>query len=33
MESKTKEALSAIEKIKLPDDIIYEIIRTEKRSG
>ena len=28
-----QEALDAIEKIKLSDDIIYEIFRTEKRSG
>ena len=33
MDRKTREALDAIEKIKLSDDIIYEIFRTEKRSG
>jgi len=33
MDKKTKEALDAIEKIKSQDDIIYEIFRTEKRSG
>ena len=30
---KQKEALDAIEKIKSQDDIIYQIFRTEKRSG
>ncbi len=33
MDRKTREALDSIEKIKLSDDIIYEIFRTEKRSG
>ena len=33
MDKKTKEALDAIGKIKSPDDVIYEIFRTEKRSG
>ena len=33
MGRKTREALDAIETIKLSDDIIYEIFRTEKRSG
>ena len=33
MDKKTIEALDAIEKIKLSDDIIYEVFRTEKRSG
>ena len=33
MDRKTREALDAIEKIKSPDDIIYEVCRTEKRSG
>ena len=33
MDRKTSEALDAIGKIKLPDDIIYEIFRTEIRSG
>ena len=33
MDRKTREALDAIEKIKSPDDIIYEVFRTEKRSG
>ena len=33
MDRKTREALEAIEKIKSPDDIIYEVFRTEKRSG
>ena len=32
MDKKTREALDAIEKVKSPDDIIYEIIRKEKRS-
>jgi hypothetical protein len=30
MDRKTRESLDAIEKIKSPDDIIYEIFRTEK---
>ncbi|MBD3108907.1 hypothetical protein IEO70_11095 [Bacillus sp. AGMB 02131] len=33
MDIKTKEALDVIEKIKSPDDIIYEVFRSEKRSG
>ena len=33
LDRKTKEALDAIGKIKSPDDVIYEIFRTEKRSG
>jgi hypothetical protein len=33
MDRKTREALDAIEKIKLSDDITYEIFRTGKRSG
>ena len=33
MNRKTREALDAIEKIKLSDDIIYEMFRSEKRSG
>lgn len=33
MNSKTSEALRLIEKIKKPDDSIFEIIRTEKRTG
>ena len=33
MDRKTREALDAIEKIKSPDDIIYEVFRSEKRSG
>ena len=33
MATKTREALDAIDKIKSPDDIIYEVFRTEKRSG
>ena len=33
MNRKTREALDAIEKIKLSDDIIYEVFRSEKRSG
>ena len=33
MDRKTSEALTAIEKIKSPDDIIYEVVRTEKRSA
>lgn len=30
MDKKTKEALEVIEKIKEPNDVIYEIIRKEK---
>lgn len=33
MDQKTREALNVLEKIKSPGDIIYEIFRTEKRSG
>ena len=33
VDRKTKEAIEAIEKLKSQDDIIYEIFRTEKRSG
>lgn len=33
MNRKTREALSAIEKIKSLGDVIYEVIRTEKRSA
>ena len=33
MDKTTREALDAIETIKLPNDSIYEVIRTEKRSG
>lgn len=33
MDRKTREALDAIDKIKLPDAIVYEAFRTEKRSG
>lgn len=33
MDRKTREALDAIEKIKQSDEIVYEIFRTEKRSG
>lgn len=33
MDRKTIEILAEIEKIKSPNDIVYEVIRTEKRSG
>ncbi|MBM4763212.1 hypothetical protein [Bacillus sp. B15-48] len=33
MDTKTREALDAIEKIKSADDIIYEVFRTEKKTG
>ncbi len=33
MDRKTREAIDAIEKIKASDDIIYEVIRSEKKSG
>jgi hypothetical protein len=33
MDRKTSEALNAIEKIKAPSDVIYEISRKEKKSG
>lgn len=33
MDKKTREALDAINKVKSSDDIIYEVFRSEKRSG
>lgn len=33
MDKKTSEAVDAIKGMKSPDDIIYEVFRTEKRSG
>ena len=33
MDKKTREALDVINKVKSSDDIIYEIFRSEKRSG
>lgn len=33
MDKQTREALHAIEKIKSPGDVVYEVLRKEKKSG
>ncbi|MDQ0231659.1 hypothetical protein [Metabacillus malikii] len=33
MDKKTRQALEAIEKVKSPGDVVYEVFRTEKKSG